>query len=869
MRFDLISFLLGFGSASGIGYGLWRYQERLRRVREAAEGQAENARQFLKRTADARYMDDLIEYLEGYHLAGPTVKLSEIVMEPKIIVDKALIAIAETDDASEFQYSMVIPRHHDFPEIYASYSLEHIPLADLCVGAPHVALLGNPGTGKSTALATLALMTLGTISFENLQDLTNRAIEEEQEGLSEAERSRRRSELQKIQERVLEQFRSVQHSGLDRVDYVQTRPLTDWFPIFFHIGSIDLDLSLYGTEVDPAEPVIRAFQDYATLLTGQAAPALIYQRLGQGNCLVLIDGFDDLSVQERTRVYPWLQSFMAAYGNNRIIITGPPNNYDPLAHLGFVPMYIRPWTTIETEQYVRKWVALWPTVESRKAGKKKVQVQGIDPKITQRLLNDNRNRMPLEITLKVLAALNGDEREVGIRGWYERYVRDYLPDDQYGAGLLREVAMVMLDRGILLKQDQIHEIASKRVPATDEKHDATVDQLTKALTSNGLMVKRAGNAYDLRHPMLTAYLGAEALIQDFPQRLGDVAANPNWHTAIAYTAGTLDLSPAIAKRLSTAPDILFSNLFSIARWLPEAPTDANWRAEIMKRLSAALLAPTQYPTIRARAVAALIASRDPNVLFILRQAIRSGNPAIRRMACIGMGALGDEAALADLPPMLVDENRDVQLAAGEALGAIGTEGALEIMVRALLQGEEPLRRVIAQGLGGIPGEGHRILEDAVEHNDMLVRRSAIYGLARIPQPWALIAIYRTMLEDSEWFVRSAAEFIFARARTPEHEAPRAYPQLEQLLWLNNWANSIGVGVPNGDNALQLLVRALQEGTPQARVLAARTLGKLGMVRAVKPLYGALMDKDAAVRTAAFEALAMLQLRLLQTLPSVA
>lgn len=869
MRFDFISFLLGFGSASGVSYGLWRYQERLRRVREAAEGQAESARQFLKRTADARYMDDLIEYLEGYHLAGPTVKLSEIVMEPRVIVDKALIAITETDEASEFHYSLVVPRHHDFPEIYTSYSLEHLPIADLCVGAPHVALLGNPGTGKSTALATLALMAMGAISFENLQDLTNRAIEEEQEGLSEAERSRRRSELEKIQGRVMEQFHSVQQSGLDRDSYIPTRTITDLFPIFFHIGSIDLDLSIYGTEVDPAEPIIRAFQDYASLITGQAAPALIYQRLGRGNCLVLIDGFDDLSVQERTRVYPWLQSFMAAYGNNRIIISGPPTNYDPLAHLGFVPMFIRPWTPLETEQYVRKWVALWPTIEARKAGKKKIQVQGVDPKLVQRLLNNNRNRMPLDITLKILAGLAGDEREIGVRGWYERYVRDYLPDDQYSAGLLREVAMVMLDRGALLKQDQIQEIASKRVPATDDKHDATVDQLTKALTNNGIMVKRAGNTYDFRHPLIAAYLGAEGLIRDFPQRLADVAANPNWHTAIAYAASALDLSPAIAKKLSTPPDILFTNLFSIARWLPEAPSDAYWRAEIMKRLSAALLAPTQYPSIRARAVAALIASHDPNLMTIFRQAIRSGNPAIRRMACIGMGALGDETALSDLTPMLVDDNRDVQLAAGEALGAISTEAALEVMVRALLEGEEPLRQVVAQGLGGIPGEGHRILEDAVEHNDMLVRRAAIYGLARIPQPWALLAIYRTMLNDSEWYVRSAAEFAFARARTPEHEAPRSYPQLEQLVWLNNWANAAGVGVPQGDNALQLLVRVLQEGDPHSRVLAARTLGKLGMVKAVKPLYGALMDKDPNVRTAAFEALAMLQLRLMQTLPSVA
>ncbi|NDJ86031.1 MAG: hypothetical protein GYB66_09110, partial [Chloroflexi bacterium] len=85
MRFDPISFLLGFGSASGISYGLWRYREYIRGLQEAAEGQADSAREFLKRTADARYVNDMTAFLQRYHLAGDLVALSEIYIEPRFI----------------------------------------------------------------------------------------------------------------------------------------------------------------------------------------------------------------------------------------------------------------------------------------------------------------------------------------------------------------------------------------------------------------------------------------------------------------------------------------------------------------------------------------------------------------------------------------------------------------------------------------------------------------------------------------------------------------------------------------------------------------------------------------------------------------
>lgn len=873
MEFDPISFVLGFGSASGLSYGLWRYRQRIANMQASAEGQAERGREFLKRTADARYITDLTDYLQQYHVLGNQVNLSDVLIEPFVMPESNHEVLLEEDDVLVGGPTRVVPRTHDFPELYASFNLENMPLADVVVGDPYVAILGIPGSGKSTALATLGLMSTGAVEFQSDQERVDEALTTQFKGLSDAERERRLKEFQEVQKRAIEGLRVVKRGDEGSTDVLNPpeADLKKFFPVFFHIGDIDLDLNLYGIEVDPAEPIIHAFQQYMTLVTGQAAPPVVYQQLGQGNCLVLIDGFDDLFPGDQAKAYMWLKHFMETYGHNRIVITGPATGYDPLLQLGFTPTFIKPWSPREIDSSIQRWIQVWPAVSGaqQSKNKKKSEITRIDDKVRTRLVSDNRNRTPLEITLKTYAALAGDEQELGRRGWFERYVRNYIPAEiTQSPIILREMAMVMQDKGLLLNEEQMTSIASNHLTDAQDKPITNIDQFVKGLISGGLLVKRAGNAYGFRHPLIMGYLGGERLIKDMRQRLAEVASQPNWQYSIGFAAAELDLTTAVYQKLSSPPDLMFSNLFAVVRWLPDASSSASWRGEILKRLGAALLAVSQYPTIRERAVAALIASRDKNILFILRQAIRNADPVIRKLACVSMGAFGDSDVLKDLRPMLVDDDTDVQLSAGLALGAIADDMALEYMVEGLLQGEEPLRQAVAEALAAVPGPGHDVLRDAIDHDDMMVRRAAAFGLARIPTTWALVGLYRAMLEDGQWYVRSAAERAFAMARAPERTGPRSFPRVEQLSWLSTYAAELGEGVPEGDKARQLVVRALQEGQSPRRMRAAYTLGQVGGLGGLKPLYMALMDKDEKVRLAAYEALSTVQMRATAPLPGL-
>lgn len=873
MGLDPISFvtgaLAGAAGGAGITYAVLR---QTKADRKAPDGDKAAASPSHTRVGSARtlYNVEMASFFEHYHLAGKLFPLTRLLVEPRLLLEN--LPLEDDELPTPVNPSRVIPRIHDFPEVYASFNLEFFPITDLNIGEPHIAILGQPGMGKSTALVALGLMTLGRVRFNTMQQLMDQVMEAEYEGLSEAEREKRKLQFEQVKKHAAEQLRKVQQrdeeaAAITRIEW------DNFFPIFVHIGDIDLDLNIYGLQVDSAEPIVQAYKRYFAPDVWEQTAYLIYEHLDAGNALVLIDGYDDLTPSECARVYPWLEQFMQDYGQNRVVMTGPATGYDALIHTGFTPVFIRPWTKADIDESIRKWVDVWqptatPESKERRKSKKSPDEPTIEPKVLRRLQVDNHHRTALEITLKTWSAFEGQERELGRRGWFESFVRRLTPELEQMPLILREIAMVMLDRGIALKQEQITEIASGHLTDAEDKPVTNIEQVVTSLVEKGLMVRRAENTLDFCHPLITAYLGGERLIHDMSQRLPELSTQPNWQSAVGFAAAVLDLTPAVIQKLRTPPDLLFSNLFSISRWLPDAPANSNWRNEILKKLAAALLAPAQFPTVRERALAALVASRDQNLIFVLRQGVRSGNPILRQLACIGLGALGYAEAVKDLAPMLVDDDAEVQLAAGQSLGAIGSDEALKLMVQGLTEGEDTLRQAIAESLAFIPGEGHNILRDAIVFDDLRVRRAAVFGLARIPAGWSLVALYRAMLEDTQWYVRSAAEQAFMQARDPDRDGIRAYPMPSQLPWLTKLAAEMGEGVPEGTQGIQMVVRVLQESAPKYRVRAADVLGKIGHAGGLKPLYAALADRDESVRIAAYNALGELQMRVNTPLPGL-
>lgn len=899
MGFDVENFGLGMLAGWASAYGVYRFRRQINGVYLSLRGGAATAGQSATRTSDARYINDVIDMAESAHLGGLNIPLSAVLVEPRFIPAPSLTR--PPDDETIHDIFHVLPTIHDHPFMHAPYNLETLSIAELGAGDNALALLGEPGSGRTTALMAMALYSLNKVDFKPPADKIQAKMDSEEAALNEKERAVRVKERITIEQRAKERLANEQGNDFDATADAATQAAVPLFrrvmPIYVHFADLLAANSELGKEIDPAEPIVRAVQYNVKRVTSSTIPRAVYKRLSQGTCLVLIDGYDDLPPGDQQRAIVWLAAFKKQYGANFIVVAAPVVGAGDVLQHGFTPVYLRPWNDNDLVTSVQKWKDAWSAFNGRKSKKK---AETAAAQALERALANNRALFPVENVIKTWANLEDSVERPGYEGWMRNALARLLPKDQpleTTISRLSRLATLQLDDGfITAARMQTLAISGIAAPApAAEADDAAEPEPTKgkkgkkgegaaedsetaseqgrllaSLRKSGLLVRYRGDRYQFRHLFLASYAASLWLKTATKEDQNQRAVLTSWRQAFAYLGLHGDVETLVRKRLSAPSDVLGISVLDTARWMAYAPMDASWRGDVMRQLSNQLIAPNQYPLARERAAAALISTRDKSALLVFRRAVRNINPDIRRLACLGMGALGDEEALKDLKPLMNDQNADVQLAAGMALGAIGTDEALETMVISFTQGSEQLRQAMAEAFAALPEEGYPILFDAISHEDMMLRRAAVFGLRRLRTTWSLIEIYRAFLEDEQWYVRSAAQQAFQELQYGRDVALTApLPSADQIEWLAKWASSQGENIPSGDAAVQLLIRALQEGDPALRALAAENLGQLGAVSAVKPLYAALRDRHEPVRAAAHRSLALIEAYSGEALPSPA
>ncbi len=204
--------------------------------------------------------------------------------------------------------------------------------------------------------------------------------------------------------------------------------------------------------------------------------------------------------------------------------------------------------------------------------------------------------------------------------------------------------------------------------------------------------------------------------------------------------------------------------------------------------------------------------------------------------------------------MTGDPDLRVRQAACLALASIGSDKALEVLGHALLEGDEPVRVAAAESLAINPDEGYAMLKEAIGLDNLLTRRAAVFGLARIPEAWALEQLESTQVDDDQWVVRGAAAEALEKRRNPPVKILPPPSDLSRVAWLVAYASRVGLGIAPGRAALEMLRRAFSDGSPDEKAAALESMGWIGDEQLRMEILRALGGDDPHLRDVAYEAL---------------
>ncbi len=240
--------------------------------------------------------------LQHLHVAAPLFPLEDIVLEPRVLPWPSLVPPDESPLVSQVHQEW--PFSPDTPVLASAYGTPTLTLPQALAQGASVLLVGPAGSGKTVALAWLAL-------------------------------------------------RMLQAKPNDP----QLGDLAGLWPWWVHVDA----LALPPPEEDPLAPVWQALSQGLP----QAEAALLVERwqrdARKGKAVLLVDGLDEVPPARRPRVVAFLEQVHQVYPNLRLVVAAAPDAWGPLTELGLVPLGLQVWDEARAAAFARRWLAAWRT----------------------------------------------------------------------------------------------------------------------------------------------------------------------------------------------------------------------------------------------------------------------------------------------------------------------------------------------------------------------------------------------------------------------------------------------------------------------------------------------------------------------------
>jgi HEAT repeat protein len=749
-------------------------------------------------------------HVQGMHLASALFALDEILIEPRILTSPQPVNPGEENPQADI-FSQTIPYLPDWPELAARYSAPTLSLSETLSAGANLILTGGPGSGKSVALAHL----------------------------------------------VCQIVRREEKAG----------GISEYLPVYTHVADLFPESRFNNQALDH---LIDGVRTYADSISRNRLESLLRQTMQARRALLLIDGLDEVPPEFHQEVVGFLKDLIQEYPNLRMVIATSPENFSGLVELGLVPVAMSDWNEKQYLLFIRKWSRSWfryirPKIQE--------DIEQIDPRLLNAwMLAENPVISPFDATMKAWAVFAGDALGPGYVEAIESYIWRLTNHLEKSGPGLEELALQMVasqDVALDLRharswqgeleleqaENEIQEEVPQKTHIKRGKSTRKLPGVLPDLLQGGLLIERGIGRLAFSHSLVMSYLASAALAEAPISHF--LSNQPDWtgkSMTMLFMAASREISPEISDMLSHDNDPLQRKPLMIGRWLRYAPLTASWRSQVMRYLSTELQRENIALGLRARLLSAILLSGDPGVGVLLRQISHTSSEDLRHVSALGMGYLLDPQTLSRLSDLLNDPEKSVFQSACLALAKIGNKQSFEILGSALLNGSDEIRRAVAEALALDPTEGHEILKEASQMEDLLVRRSAVFGLAQIDEPWAKEILNQLALEDQEWVVRSAATQIIESYDAPNPRIPEVSLSLHEIPWLIEFAGERGMGIAPGVPAKNLLLTALSEGSPEQQLAALAYLQLNPNPEALPLLYELLENGFGETQQAAFNTL---------------
>ncbi len=761
LNFDPLSTLLGFVAGVLITILLTQiiYNQKSKKVvrssqpvREKHEKKHENALEF---------RNLVLQKAQSEHLLSALCPLDEILIEPSLIGSPYPIPADISIEQLPFTIQL-FPYCPDVPQLSARLPYPTISVYSIISRVKRLAIVAPSGSGKSVALASLA------------------------------------SRLAKEEISVGKDSQSI--------------------PLYFHASNIIIGNSANA----PEDVLIQAIGNEYPSLSEKFLKSMILSAIQKNIAIILLDGLDELSLDNYAQIAVWLLGLCKAFPHLQVVVTLSPVNMAYLPEGGFSLMGLSAWKEENYHEWLSKWSMVWN--RSRLQHQELIQNEKlINSEHIERWIAHPSFQTPLEWTLQTWgnysSDLSGETLPELLLAYLNRITAGCFNLDKWATlchSKLTSGNLSITASELAATFPGAQKLKGKNTNPQEKNYPdgqsasllpQNSSEYMEQLIVNGFVRQNKKLEYRFSHPLVLAFL---ASFQINDNALKDPNIFPQWETrsiALGLSAirkQTQEWFEAIVRNTSSFTVIPFS----ICKLMNLPSNSSDWKNRYFQYLSN-LISNNDIPFgLRYRIIPAFWYADETLSLKFFQYLLKSSFEDTRKLALIGLIPYTNSLPVLQLvQSSMKDTSLTVKQIAIFVLSTSNQQQALEILMDLLIGGNEKDRFAAAEALTNCSTSGMNVLKEAMQVEDLMIRRSAVFGLSHVRKEWSKNLLEETAVQDSEWMVKNAATQALEYQNNPQIYIPRRPIPPSEAAWLIEFASQQGRGIPSGSYPMELLIQA--------------------------------------------------------------
>lgn len=568
-------------------------------------------------------------------------------------------------------------------------------------------------------------------------------------------------------------------------------------PIFLSVH----DIGLNSTQSPISDLIIKPLMAKIHGISFKQLQNYINNEIDSHNCILILDGLDELHPEDYDKFTDFLKNIFHESPTLQIITTSTPFYFGDLLKIGFIPIFISEWSTTQTQNFYEKWHSLWNNYVEKSASTAISTPNTLIKAWTSARLHP---MSPLEYTLYMWGASSGDSSGFEVSSLLNSYIDRLIPEKEHQKKLTTSAI----------------ECLKKRTPIIGS--DQKLDEF-EYFTELGLILKAKNGKFAFRNSTIMAFL---AFKQNEENHLILADNDLSWAAIIAYFGYLSGETEKLIDPTKVANNIdsLLISIYRTGYLLKISKPDSQFRTILIKKLINHIYDKKIVFSIRLMALAALLQSNDPNIPSFVKQLLSNNEQDFIQIALFAIGSMNKNSSfIKEIIPITKNPSLNLRKLAYLVLTTFDEEIAINELGKALLSEDEKIRQLIAESFSFNNPKGEEILKEAISLEDIVVRRSAIFGLIKLNNNWARKTLKTLAVEDNQWVIRNAAlqatEFL-------ERETlllPKSTYPLHQNPWLIKFAGEHNLGVSPGKPTAGILLMALSSESSKDVVNATRLM----------------------------------------------